>query len=185
MIIAIAAAVVVVLLVPVLFVAAAAGTVFGTGGVGPGSPAGVESAAPTAGYSAILCPVVGPTTFTDTWLAPRSGGRRHKGVDIFAPAGAEVVAPVAGTVRYDNDRLGGLAFTLWGDDGTYFYGAHLLRFGPLAGRVDAGAPLGAVGTTGNAVGTPPHLHFEIHPDRRPGEPARPVNPTPATKAACG
>lgn len=184
MIVVIAAAVTL-LPVPVLFVAAAAGTVFGTGGVGPGSPAGVEPAAPTAGHSAILCPVAGPTTFSDTWLAPRSGGRRHKGVDIFAPFGAEVLAPVAGTVRFDTDRLGGLAFHLWGDDGTYFYGAHLSRFGPLAGRVVAGAPLGAVGTTGNAVGTPPHLHFEIHPGRRPGDSPRPVNPTPATRAACG
>lgn len=135
--------------------------------------------------AAMACPVLGPTSFTDTWLAPRSEGRLHRGVDVFAPAGAAVVAPVSGDVRFDVDRLGGLAYHLWGDDGTYFYGAHLSSFGPASGRVPAGALLGTVGTTGNAVGTPPHLHFEIHPNRRPGDGPRPVNPTPATRAACG
>lgn len=135
--------------------------------------------------TAMACPVLGPTSFTDTWLAPRSGGRLHRGVDIFAPAGAAVVAPVSGDVRFDVDRLGGLAFHLWGDDGTYFYGAHLSSFGPASGRVAAGAPLGTVGTTGNAAGTPPHLHFETHPNRRPGDGPRAVNPTDATRAACG
>ena len=135
--------------------------------------------------TAMPCPVLGPASFTDTWLAPRSGGRLHRGVDIFAPTGTAVVAPVSGDVRFDVNRLGGLAYHLWGDDGTYFYGAHLSSFGPTSGKVPAGALLGTVGTSGNAVGTPPHLHFEIHPNRRPGDGPRAVNPTAATRAACG
>lgn len=135
--------------------------------------------------AAIVCPVAGTTAFTDTWLAPRSGGRLHKGVDMFARRGTPVVAPVAGVAEQSNNRLGGLGFRLWGDDGNFYYGAHLNSFGPIWGRVEGGTVLGYVGTTGNARVTPPHLHFEIHPGRGHGEPGRPVNPTPAVSTACG
>lgn len=131
-----------------------------------------------------LCPVAGRVSFTDTWLAPRSGGRLHKGVDMFAARGTPVVAPVAGVVEYYLDGLGGLSFRLWGDDDTYYYGTHLSRYGPRAGHVDRGAVIGYVGDTGNAVGTGSHLHFEIHPGRHRGDPPSPVNPTPTVAAAC-
>lgn len=132
----------------------------------------------------MLCPVAGPTSFTDTWLAPRSGGRLHKGVDMFAAHGTPVIAPVAGIAEQSNSTLGGLGFRLWGDDGNYYYGAHLASFGPAWGRVEAGTVLGYVGTTGNARATAPHLHFEVHLGRTPGEPATPNNPTPAVADAC-
>ncbi len=131
-----------------------------------------------------LCPVAGPVTFTDTWLAPRPGGRRHQGVDLFAPHGTPVVAPVAGRVEHYHDSLGGLSFRMWGDDGTYYYGTHLSAYGPTSGHVPAGTAIGYVGQTGNAASTAPHLHFEIHPGRRPGEPPRPVNPMPVVSAGC-
>lgn len=137
-----------------------------------------------SGGSSIVCPVAGSTAFTDTWLAPRSGGRQHKGVDIFAAEGTPVVAPVAGEVKFGSDDLGGLAFHLWGDDRSYYYGAHLAGFAGRPGRVEAGTVVGYVGRTGNAVGTQPHLHFEIHPGRSPGAPPAPVNPTAITTAAC-
>ena len=137
-----------------------------------------------AGGGAILCPVAGPVGFSDTWLAPRSGGRRHQGVDMFARYGTAVVAPVAGLVELRSNSLGGLVFHLWGDDGTYYYGAHLSRHGTVSGTVAAGTVLGYVGTSGNAAGTPPHLHFEIHPGRSPGDPAEATNPTPTVAAAC-
>ena len=136
------------------------------------------------GAGSILCPVAGATSFTDTWLAPRSGGRLHQGVDIFAAHGTPVVAPVAGSVEQSDSTLGGLGFRLWGDDGNFYYGAHLASFGPRWGRVHAGSLLGYVGNTGNAMTTPPHLHFEIHPGRTPGDPPSAVNPTPAVSAAC-
>lgn len=132
----------------------------------------------------IVCPVAGPTTFTNTWLAPRSGGRQHKGVDMFAEEGTPVVAPTSGEVELGEDPLGGLAFHLWGDDGNYYYGAHLSGFAGVAGRVEAGTVVGYVGRTGNAVGTQPHLHFEIHAGRSRGDSARPVDPTAAVEAAC-
>ena len=132
----------------------------------------------------IVCPVAGATSFTDTWLAPRPGGRRHLGVDMFARAGTPVVTPVPGVIERADGGVGGLAFRLWGDDGTYYYGAHLSRHGAISGQVAAGTVLGYVGTSGNAAGTPPHLHFEVHPGRTRSEPPGATNPTPLVAEAC-
>jgi murein DD-endopeptidase MepM/ murein hydrolase activator NlpD len=109
-----------------------------------------------------VCPVQGPRAFSNDWGNPRSGGRRHKGNDIFAPTGTPTVAPVSGTVTTHNSGLGGKAFYLRGVDGNTYYGAHLSRFG-LTGRVSQGQIIGYVGSTGNARGGSAHLHFEIHP----------------------
>lgn len=133
---------------------------------------------------AIVCPVAGPNTFTNTWLAPRSGGRQHKGVDIFAEEGTPVVAPVAGDVELSEDTLGGLSFHLWGDDANYYYGAHLADYVGTSRRVTGGEVVGYVGRTGNAADTAPHLHFEIHPGRARGAGPNPIDPTPSTSSAC-
>jgi murein DD-endopeptidase MepM/ murein hydrolase activator NlpD len=50
--------------------------------------------------------------------------------------------------------------------GNEYYYAHLSAYSPLAvngTRVKAGDVLGFVGNTGDAITTPPHLHFETHP----------------------
>lgn len=130
------------------------------------------------------CPVAGPVSFTDTWHAPRSGGRLHQGVDMFAAQGTPVVAPVDGNVEFRSNSLGGPSFHLWGDDGTYYYGTHLAAYGSSTGRVRAGTVVGYVGATGNAAGTSPQLHFEIHPGRGPEDPPSPTNPTATVAAAC-
>jgi murein DD-endopeptidase MepM/ murein hydrolase activator NlpD len=128
--------------------------------------------------SGLLCPVAGPSTFVDTWGAPRSGGRRHQGVDMLSPRGTPSVAVVAGTIRISQNRLGGNALWLNGADGNSYYYAHFDRYGK-GGAVNAGDVIGYVGDTGNARGTP-HLHFEVHPG---GGAA--VDPYPTARAACG
>jgi murein DD-endopeptidase MepM/ murein hydrolase activator NlpD len=108
------------------------------------------------------CPVAGPHAFSNDWHQPRSGGRLHQGNDILAPRGTPVVANVSGTVNRHSSSLGGLSYYLRGDDGNTYYGAHLQSYA-AQGRVSIGTVIGYVGTSGNASGGPPHLHFEIHP----------------------
>lgn len=128
-------------------------------------------------------PVAGVHAFSNDFGAPRHQGP-HEGNYILAPRGAAVVAVVDGTISRANRResgLGGVWIWLRGDDGTGYYYAHLsriaARIGPGA-RVHAGELIGAVGMTGDARGTAPHLHFEIHPHG-----GRATNPFPDLVAA--
>ena len=114
-----------------------------------------------------VCPVDQPNTFVDTWGAPRSGGRTHKGVDLLAARGTPVKAIHEGILfRVDEGGLGGLYIWLrspWGDE--YYY-AHLNEFGRgvVTGKqVSQGDLIGYVGTSGNSPDYIPHLHFEYHP----------------------
>jgi murein DD-endopeptidase MepM/ murein hydrolase activator NlpD len=102
----------------------------------------------------------------DTWGAPRSGGRRHEGQDLFAPRGTTIRAATAGFVyRIDDLSLGGLSVTILGGGGVRTFYTHLdavalsLREGEW---VEVGTPLGFVGNSGNAASTPPHLHLGIY-----------------------
>ncbi len=133
------------------------------GGRTGGGGAGSNPRAAGEGYiDIIICPVVGGSAYGDSWGAPRSGGRRHQGVDMLAPTGTILQAVVSGTVNQTFNRLGGNAIQLFGDNGTRYYYAHLSAFEGVSGRVEQGQVIGYVGDTGNAVGIP-HLHFEIHP----------------------
>ncbi|MDJ0771779.1 MAG: LysM peptidoglycan-binding domain-containing protein [Ilumatobacter sp.] len=145
-----------------------------------------SSGASTRGWVDLdALPVQGPCWYADTWHAPRSGGRLHKGVDLITPSGAYVYAVVDGRLTsriWDQPgRLSGNAWTLTGDDGTSFFYAHLIDFAPevrVGSRVEAGQIIGWVGSTGNS--SAPHLHFEI----RPGG-GEAVNPYPTVHAAGG
>ena len=118
------------------------------------------------------CPVQGAGRWdiSDGWGSPRSGGRSHMGNDIFARRGTKVVAPVGGSIEDASGANAGFAFHLRGDDGVTYYGAHLGSLALRSGRVERGAVLGTVGNSGNARGTPPHLHFEIQRGGRPVDP---------------
>lgn len=108
-----------------------------------------------------VCPVAGRSRFFDDFGQPRSGGRSHEGVDLLAPRGTPVVAPVAGVVRRRDQPMGGIAMFLRGDDGLTYYFAHLDGVAARDGRVRLGQHIGSVGNSGNARGGPTHLHFEI------------------------
>ena len=127
-------------------------------------PPNVSPKLTAGGY---VFPVYGPVSFGDTFGAPRARVAWHHGEDIFAPLGAPVLAVADGTVfSVGWNSLGGNRLWLRDTEGNQFYYAHLSAFSPLAvngARVRAGDVLGFVGTTGDAEGTPPHLHFEIHP----------------------
>ena len=129
------------------------------------------------------CPMQSPYNFIDSWGFARSGGRRHKGVDIMAPYGNEIYAFTSGRIsRMSSSGLGGVTLYLWGDDGNRYYYAHLSSYAPNihTGRwVEAGTLIAYNGDSGNARGGAPHLHFEVHPG---GGSA--TNPYPWTAAAC-
>jgi murein DD-endopeptidase MepM/ murein hydrolase activator NlpD len=114
-----------------------------------------------------LFPVAGGARYSNDWLAPRAGGRYHQGIDFFAAQGTPVVAVADGSLfNVGHNGLGG--WRLWVRDaaGNTFYYAHLAAYAPIAREgagVRRGDVLGYVGTSGDAQGTPPHLHFEIHP----------------------
>lgn len=157
--------------------AAAARAAASGGGGGGGGGGGLPPDA-TPGFR---CPVQGGAAFANTWGAPRSGGRRHKGVDMFNARNTPLVAVVDGTVRFSSNSLGGLSTHVYSDDGVTYYYAHLESHpsGLSSGqRVSAGTIVGYLGNSGNARYTSPHVHFEI----RPGGVA--VNPYPTVRHYC-
>ncbi len=142
-----------------------------------GSSGGDVSPPISSGTTLKTCPVAGSHSFIDSWGYARSGGRRHKGVDMMAAVGVPIVAPVSGSVSHRSNSVGGRSFHLNGDDGNYYYGTHMSGYG-ASGSVSAGDVIGYVGDDGNARGIP-HLHFEVHPG---GGGA--TNPYPYVSAVC-
>jgi len=112
-------------------------------------------------------PVAGEAYWSDDWLMPRFTPtfHLHQGVDIFAARGTPARAPADGSVSFASEGAGGLAAYVTAKDGTYYYMAHLDRFAdiPSGSAVKQGEVVGFVGSTGNADGGAPHLHFEVHP----------------------
>jgi murein DD-endopeptidase MepM/ murein hydrolase activator NlpD len=104
------------------------------------------------------------------------GHHDYPATDVFAPIGTRFVAVTSGVVDYvsrvdswrpeedDPATRGGLSVAIVGDDRVRYYGSHLSEVadGIYEGRrVEAGELLGLVGTSGNARGTSPHLHFGV------------------------
>jgi murein DD-endopeptidase MepM/ murein hydrolase activator NlpD len=137
----------------------------------PGAPAVVRQ--PPTGVKPKLTkgryvfPVYGPCSFTNTFAAPRADTGWHHGEDIFAALGAPLLAVADGTVfSVGWNDVGGYRLWLRDKQGNQFYYAHLSAFSPLAvngGQVKAGDVVGFMGNSGDAEGTPYHLHFEVHP----------------------
>lgn len=141
-------------------------------------------------------PLVGENHYSDTWGAPRSGGRTHEGIDIMSSKMVPVVAVADGTVGWMHNEIGGncCAMALNHDDGWSSWYIHMnndtegtddgLGFGFAEGiesgvHVRAGQLIGWVGDSGNAEACNcPHVHFELHqPD------GTKINPYPHLVAA--
>ncbi len=113
-------------------------------------------------------PVRGKTTIGGPFGSFRADTGFHEGNDLFADFGTPVVAVADGTVENVGSLpISGNRLWVYADTGDQFFYAHLSAFAPVAvdhAKVKAGTLLGYVGNTGDAEPTPPHLHFEIHPD---------------------
>ena len=154
------------------------------------------------GLHQIVFPVQGGTTYSNDWGAPRSGGRRHKGNDIFGFKGQPVVSATDGTVvRIGLDgtnALSGNYLVVEDQDGWETLYIHLNNdtpgtddnlnpldraFAPgveVGTKVRAGQVIGYLGDSGNAEAIAPQLHFEVHqPD------GTAVNPYPNLRISQG
>ena len=127
------------------------------------------------------CPVLLPVVGEFSSGFGHRGRRFHPGVDIRAPHGSPVMAPVGGTVVYSGRYYAyGLILDIEHQDGSRARYAHLARIAPglqVGAAVEPGQLMGAVGRTGRTTGA--HLHVEL---RRGG---RAEDPWPwLTRTAC-
>lgn len=142
---------------------------------------GVMMAVPRAAEAA-PCPIATPVVGGEFSSGFHYRGRRfHPGVDLRAPMGTPVQAPVGGIVVYTGRYYAyGLIVDIQHQDGSLSRYAHLSRIAADVRpgvTVRPGQQIGAVGRTGRTTGS--HLHVEL---RRNG---RPVDPWPwLTRTAC-
>jgi hypothetical protein len=142
------------------------------------------AATPTKRVPRLIFPVVGTTSYYDDFGEPRAGGA-HQGNDLLAARHAPAVAVEGGTVKlWTTSVQAGCMLYLHGDSGTTYLYIHLnndltarndnqgtcvagTSYAPGlkdGARVAAGQLIGFVGDSGDANGTHPHLHFEVHPN---------------------
>lgn len=97
------------------------------------------------------------------WAYPWGKSVTHKGVDIFARKGTQVHSSTPGIVVYTGQfSLGGNVVMVLGPKWQIHYYAHLDSIqASWLEPVSHHSRIGTVGTTGNAAGKPPHLHYSI------------------------
>lgn len=96
------------------------------------------------------------------WHEPWGASGVHKGIDVFAPRHTPVVSAVPGLVIYQGTLgIGGNVVAVLGPKWRVHYYAHLADAPPAPRWLGQGAKLGEVGTSGNAAGKPPHLHYSV------------------------
>ena len=122
---------------------------------------------------------LGKATWTDTYLAPRSGGRLHEGQDLMGKKMLKLLACVDGTIVELRHSSGGNSLYLMGTDGWYYCYLHInnddpgtdnganqfkYAFAPgmaIGTKVRRGDHIAYLGDSGNAESTGAHCHFEI------------------------
>lgn len=127
-------------------------------------PQNISAPLSPSGY---VFPVYGDASYSDTWGAARATTGRHQGTDIFSLLGTPILAVADGTLfSVGWNRIGGWRLWLRDRQGNQFYYAHLAAYSPITrngAEVKAGQVVGFNGNSGDAQGTPFHVHFEIHP----------------------
>ncbi|HEY8811923.1 MAG TPA: M23 family metallopeptidase [Candidatus Dormibacteraeota bacterium] len=107
------------------------------------------------------------------------GGHFHSGIDLAAPAGTPVLAPRGGVARVGEGGPCGIHVVIRHGGGIETLYCHLSEAAVADGqRVAAGQRIGSIGASGLTTG--PHLHFEVHSDGRPVDPATWLLTAPAT-----
>jgi peptidoglycan LD-endopeptidase LytH len=101
-----------------------------------------------------------PETF---WYYPWGKSVTHKGVDIFAEEGRSVLSATKGLVLYSGEiSIGGKVILVLGPKWRLHYYAHLKEINVKRFQwLKSGTSIGSVGTSGNAKGKAPHLHYSI------------------------
>lgn len=107
--------------------------------------------------------------------AARNGGRIHEGFDITGACGTPLLAARGGEVAkagYDPVLYGNYVLIDGAKTGQDYFYAHLIAPAEVADgdRVFTGQRVGRIGQTGNAAGTPCHLHFEVRVHGDPIDP---------------
>ena len=97
------------------------------------------------------------------WFRPWGKSGVHKGIDIFGKEGTPVIAACSGiVVSAESNDNGGNVVSILGPKWRIHYYAHMKSFNVRNGEfVKQGSEIGTVGTTGNAAGKAPHLHYAI------------------------
>ena len=110
--------------------------------------------------------------FGDRESPTEGASSNHKGIDIAAPSGSNVIASAAGTVVIATySASAGNYVMISHGSGTYTVYMHMSRLNVSEGdEVSQGESIGAVGSTGYSTG--PHLHFGI---RKNGSYVNPEN----------
>jgi murein DD-endopeptidase MepM/ murein hydrolase activator NlpD len=99
---------------------------------------------------------------------------------MMAASGAPVVAITDGRITFEGyGTTAGNWVILSGDDGNSYWYMHNRENLVTGGRVRVGQQIATVGDTGNAIGGPPHVHFEFHPGG-----GGPVNPFQLLSKVC-
>lgn len=97
------------------------------------------------------------------WFYPWGKSVTHKGVDIFADEGINVLSSTSGLVLFKGDSgRGGNVVLILGPKWRLHYYAHLKEIDTGSFNfTKSGEIIGTIGKTGNAANTPPHLHYSI------------------------
>lgn len=98
------------------------------------------------------------------WHAPWGKSKVHKGIDIFAPQKTEVLSPVTGLILSAGySENGGNYLYILGPKLRTYYFAHLnTQERSSFTFIKKGQRIGLVGNSGNAIGSPYHLHFSLY-----------------------